>query len=246
MSLSTPQPSTPIPPSFLPLLDAIETQTLISHFHSLVKKRTIPHMTESKATPLEFHETLGVGQCYIYKSSLKATTVEATVVTSVLVESPQYQDKWAFSSTNLENSPIKELNTTTSGRDSDDLIKLGNQLRYKELTERMTSMESSMAEMKDMMKQMMEHFKSQPSTQQITNELWKSVQPIIQAQRNLADINHNTHMELVRNMVEARYKVTQAYIKAIREHLVKTTVSAPAIVLQKEVEDNAKRGRMIS
>ncbi|MFS7986823.1 hypothetical protein Hanom_Chr11g01014741 [Helianthus anomalus] len=68
------------------------------------------------------------------------------------------------------------------------------------------------------------------------------MQPIIQAQRNLADINNNTHMELVRNMVEARYKVTQAYTKAIREHLVKTTGSAPATVLQDEDEDDAKKG----
>ncbi|MFS7998342.1 hypothetical protein Hanom_Chr12g01152591 [Helianthus anomalus] len=106
----------------------------------------------------------------------------------------------------------------------------------------MTYMESSMAEMKSIMKQMLKHSESQPSTQQITNELLKSVQPIIQAQRNLADINHNTHMELIRNMVEARYKVTQADIKAIREHLLKTTGSAHPTVLQEEVEDDAKKG----
>ncbi|MFS7935752.1 hypothetical protein Hanom_Chr05g00407231 [Helianthus anomalus] len=72
----------------------------------------------------------------------------------------------------------------------------------------MSSIESSLAEMKYMMKHMMGHSKSQPSSQQIANELRKSVQSIIQAQRNLADINHNTHMELIRNMVEARYKFT--------------------------------------
>ncbi|MFS7937505.1 hypothetical protein Hanom_Chr05g00428341 [Helianthus anomalus] len=110
----------------------------------------------------------------------------------------------------------------------------------------MISMESSMAEMKDMMNQMMKHSKSQPSIQKIANELWKSVQPIIQAQRNLADINHNTHIELIRNMIESKFKVTQADIKALREHLVKTNGSAPATVLQEEVEDDAKRGRMIS
>ncbi|MFS7937504.1 hypothetical protein Hanom_Chr05g00428331 [Helianthus anomalus] len=71
MSLSTPQTSTPISPTFLPLLDAIETQTLINPFHSPVKESTLPHMTEyeenrfanpeaaEEATPLKFHETLG-------------------------------------------------------------------------------------------------------------------------------------------------------------------------------------------
>ncbi|MFS7970777.1 hypothetical protein Hanom_Chr09g00824891 [Helianthus anomalus] len=106
-----------------------------------------------------------------------------------------------------------------------------------EVTDRMTSMESSMVEMKNMMKQMLEHSKSQPLTQQIADELWKSVQPIIQAQRNLADIHHTTHMELIRNMVEARYKVTQSDFKAIREHLLKTVGFAPPTVL-----DDAKNG----
>ncbi|MFS7938768.1 hypothetical protein Hanom_Chr05g00443651 [Helianthus anomalus] len=93
-----------------------------------------------------------------------------------------------------------------------------------------------------MMKQMLEHSKSQPLTRQIADELWKSVQPIIQAQRNLDDINHNSHMELIRNMVEARYKVTQADIKAIREYHLKTTGSAPPTVLLEEVEDDDKKG----
>ncbi|MFS7937496.1 hypothetical protein Hanom_Chr05g00428241 [Helianthus anomalus] len=171
MSLSTPQTSTPIPPTFLPLLDAIETQTLISPFHS-------------PATPLKFDETLGgnsieaatttgepidfqLDSGYIYKSSLKATTIDAIIVTYVPIGSPQYQDKGAFGSTNLENSLAKEPNTITSCRDLDDPIKLGYELRYKELTERMNSMESSLAEMKDMMK----HSKCQPSIQQIANEL---------------------------------------------------------------------------
>ncbi|MFS7917817.1 hypothetical protein Hanom_Chr03g00193651 [Helianthus anomalus] len=214
-------------------------------------------------TPLEFQETLGgsssdaatttgepigfqLDSGFIYKTSLKATTVEATIVTSVPIGSPQYQDKRAFGFDDLENSSIIKPNTTTLGRDSDDPIKLGDELRYKELTGGMSSMESSMAEMKDMIRQMMEHSHNQPTTQQIANELWKFVQPIIQAQRNLADINHNTHMELTRNMVEARYKVTQADIKAIRKHLVKTTGSAPATTFKMKMMVMPKKGIMIN
>ncbi|MFS8002080.1 hypothetical protein Hanom_Chr13g01197921 [Helianthus anomalus] len=52
------------------------------------------------------------------------------------------------------------------------------------------------------------------------------MQPILQSQRNLAEINHNTDIELIRNMVDSRYKVTQHDIKAIREHLVQFTGSA--------------------
>ncbi|MFS7895539.1 hypothetical protein Hanom_Chr00s003210g01710661 [Helianthus anomalus] len=44
-------------------------------------------------------------------------------------------------------------------------------------------------------------------------------------------------------MVEARYKVTQADIKAIREHLVKTIGYAPTTVLPDDDEDDdAKKG----
>ncbi|MFS7987177.1 hypothetical protein Hanom_Chr11g01019421 [Helianthus anomalus] len=57
-----------------------------------------------------------------------------------------------------------EPNQTTSRRNSDDPIKLGDELRYKELMERMTSMESSIEEMKSMMKQMLKNSESQPLT----------------------------------------------------------------------------------
>ncbi|MFS7963173.1 hypothetical protein Hanom_Chr08g00734981 [Helianthus anomalus] len=72
----------------------------------------------------------------------------------------------------------------------------------------MSFIETFVGEMKDMMKQILEVSKSQPSTQQTANELWKSVQPILHAQKNLSEINHNTHMELIRIMVDARYKDT--------------------------------------
>ncbi|KAF5761382.1 hypothetical protein HanXRQr2_Chr16g0764481 [Helianthus annuus] len=210
--------------------------------------------TAEEATPPEFQETIGgsssgattttvesiglqLDSGYILKTPLKATTVEDTIVSFAAVGSPQYQDKVAFVYDDLETSPIIKTNKTTTCRDSGDLIKLGDELRYKKFTDKMT-------EMKEMMKQMLEHSQSQPNTQQIANELWNSVQSILQAQRNLAEINHNTHMELIRNMVDARYKVTQADIEAIREQLVKFTSSAlqQSFMMMKTEEDDAKKG----
>ncbi|MFS8016412.1 hypothetical protein Hanom_Chr15g01368391 [Helianthus anomalus] len=82
--------------------------------------------------------------------------------------------------------------------------------------DRMSSSENSVDEMKDLMKQMLENSKCQPSTQQISQELWNSVQPILAAQRELAELNQNKHMELIRIMIEARYKDTRAYIRGIK------------------------------
>ncbi|XP_022024742.1 transcription factor SFL2-like [Helianthus annuus] len=99
------------------LFDAIETQTQISPSHSPVKESTLPYVTEIEknqsaspqtaeaATPHELHVTLGgssseaatttdetpifqLDSGYIYKSSLKATTVEGTIVNSVPIGSP--------------------------------------------------------------------------------------------------------------------------------------------------------------
>ncbi|MFS7888894.1 hypothetical protein Hanom_Chr00s000002g01600401 [Helianthus anomalus] len=63
---------------------------------------------------------------------------------------------------------------------------------------------------------MLEISKSQPSTLQIADELWKSVQPILHAQKNLSEINHNTHMELIKITVDARYNDTQADIRVLK------------------------------
>ncbi|MFS7987634.1 hypothetical protein Hanom_Chr11g01025221 [Helianthus anomalus] len=119
MSLSTPQPSTQVPPTFLPLFDAINTQLQLNPSHSPVQESTLPHVTKfeetqfanpqttEEATPFEFYETVGgssseaatttgepigfqLGSGFIYKTSLKAKTSEATIVSSVPVGSPQY------------------------------------------------------------------------------------------------------------------------------------------------------------
>ncbi|MFS7911790.1 hypothetical protein Hanom_Chr02g00122231 [Helianthus anomalus] len=74
--------------------------------------------------------------------------------------------------------------------------------------ERLSNIETTVADMKDMMKQLVNASKSQPTAQQLSQELWNSVQPILATQRDLAEINHNSHMELIRVMVDARYKDT--------------------------------------
>ncbi|KAJ0480135.1 hypothetical protein HanIR_Chr13g0628031 [Helianthus annuus] len=223
--------------------------------------QSVVPQTVEEVTPLEFHETLGgnlsgaatttiesiglqLDSGYILKTPLNATTVEAITVTSVPVGSPQNQEKRQFVYDDLESSPIIKTNIITTCRNSDDPIKLGDEFRYKELTDRMALMETSVADMKEMLKYMMELSKSQPSTQQIANELWNFVQPILHAQKNLAEINHNTHMELIRNMVDARYKDTQADIKDNKEHLVKITGSAPTTIIQDgdDDDDDAKKG----
>ncbi|MFS7968903.1 hypothetical protein Hanom_Chr09g00802941 [Helianthus anomalus] len=140
----------------------------------------------------------------------------------------------------MESSPVIKTNTTTYGGNSDGPIKLGDELRYRELTDRMSSVENLAGEIKRMMKQMLEVSKSLPSHQQITQELWNYVQPILAAQRELAEPNHNKHMALIRVMVEARYKDTQADIKGIKEFLQKLTGSSPAPIFEKNDDDHAK------
>ncbi|MFS8026423.1 hypothetical protein Hanom_Chr16g01486571 [Helianthus anomalus] len=50
-------------------------------------------------------------------------------------------------------------------------------------------------------------------------------------------------MTLIRNMVEARYKDTQAEIKAIKEALTKMTGTAPAPIFEDDDDqDDAKKG----
>ncbi|MFS8033850.1 hypothetical protein Hanom_Chr17g01574401 [Helianthus anomalus] len=57
-SLSSPQPSTPIPPTFLLLFDAIETQIHLSPYHSLVKESTLSYVTQSEQFNLLAHKQL--------------------------------------------------------------------------------------------------------------------------------------------------------------------------------------------
>ncbi|MFS8017413.1 hypothetical protein Hanom_Chr15g01380081 [Helianthus anomalus] len=104
----------------------------------------------------------------------------------------------------------------------------------------MSSIENTVGEMKDLMKQLVGASKSQPSRQEITQELWDSMQPILVAQRELAELQHNSHMELIVVMVEARYKDTQADIRDIKESLAKLTGTSPTPIFENEDQDDAK------
>ncbi|MFS7930878.1 hypothetical protein Hanom_Chr04g00349431 [Helianthus anomalus] len=205
----------------------------------------IPQTVE-EVTPLEFHEILDGSS-----SGGATTNVESTdlhldssfISKTPLKETTVNQEKGASASDDLESIPITKADTTTSGGNSDDPIKLGDELRYRELTARMSSFENTVGEMKDMMKQLLEASKSQPSHQQITQELWNFVQPILAAQRELAEINHNSHMELIRIMVEARYKDTQADIRVIKESLARLIGTSLHLFLKRKMKIMPKRGR---
>ncbi|MFS7930454.1 hypothetical protein Hanom_Chr04g00344541 [Helianthus anomalus] len=154
-----------LPPTILPLLKEIDIdQTHISSSHTPIHESSPLHVTESEhtslanpstaedATPHDLHVTFGgssseaattnvetsvshLDRGYIPKTSLKATIVEATTVTTVPVGGPQYQDKGASDIDDMGFISMEIPDTTTTGGSSDDLIKLGDELRYKEYRE---------------------------------------------------------------------------------------------------------------
>src|ERR1043165_4153156 len=151
----------------------------------------------------------------------------------------------------MDSPPRTEPDTTTTGRNPDDPVNLGDGLKYQELTARVQSIETSVAAIKSDIKTILGSLatltKSQPSTADIASELWKSVSPIIIAHRKLADQTYETYMAEIRNMVDARYNDTHADIQAIKGHLLKTTGSAPTTILRDEDDDeftadDAKKG----
>ncbi|XP_021975328.1 uncharacterized protein LOC110870455 [Helianthus annuus] len=276
-SLSTPLSISPIPPSIIPLFDAIEIQTQSSPSHQHITESTtstlavsepiqlVNPQTTEEATPLEFHEILAgsssgtattdVGSTdlhldtsFINKNPLKATTAEATKVSTGEISkvttaegSPRYREKGASVDENLETPPVSTADTTTTGGKLDDPIKLGDDLKYQDLTERLSTIETTIATMNDSISFLVEASKSQSTRQQYSQELWNDVQPILVAQRELLAAQHKTEMDFVRVMVDARYKDTQADIRGIKEALVKLTGTTPAPVFEKE-DDDAKKG----
>ncbi|MFS7945439.1 hypothetical protein Hanom_Chr06g00524331 [Helianthus anomalus] len=138
----------------------------------------------------------------------KLTTGVLSKVTTAKERSPQYQEKGASVDETSETPHGSKADTTTTSGKSDDPINLGNGLKYQDLTERLSTIETIVHSMNQSIQTLVEASKIQPTHQQLSQKLWKLVQRILTAQRELAEIQHNTHMELIRNMVEARYKDT--------------------------------------
>ncbi|KAM0054974.1 hypothetical protein Hdeb2414_s0006g00200771 [Helianthus debilis subsp. tardiflorus] len=148
--------------------------------------------TVEEVISVEYYETLGgslsgaatttvepigdqLDSGYIIKTPLKATTDEVTTVISASLGSPQNEEKGASVSDDMGTSPIIKIKTITTGGNSDDPIKVGDEFTYKDLTVGVSKIETDVAEMKELIKQMIELFKSQPSRQEIANELWNSM-----------------------------------------------------------------------
>ncbi|MFS8007410.1 hypothetical protein Hanom_Chr14g01260691 [Helianthus anomalus] len=106
--------------------------------------------------------------------------------------------------TSMENPDI-----TATGGSSGYPIKLGDELRYQDLMERVSNIETSVADIKSMMQQMLETSKSQSSAPS-TVELWEHLYPLLQTQREHVDLQHEKHMQMFRNLVDATYKETLA------------------------------------
>ncbi|MFS7938833.1 hypothetical protein Hanom_Chr05g00444401 [Helianthus anomalus] len=117
----------------------------------------------SEATTTTIGTTVSqLDSAYIAKTSLKAATIESTIVYPLTVGSPQNQEQGAFGS---------KPNTTTSGRNLDDPINLGDGLRYQELTERVTKKESSIDEIKEIMKTLVQNSRTPPTNVEISREI---------------------------------------------------------------------------
>ncbi|MFS7912080.1 hypothetical protein Hanom_Chr02g00125621 [Helianthus anomalus] len=67
-------------------------------------------------------------------------------------------------------------------------------------------------------------------------------QPMLHKQRQHADQQHEIQLQMIRNVMEARYKDTQANIKAIKAHLFQTTGTSPPTIIYVENPDDAKKG----
>ena len=63
----------------------------------------------------------------------------------------------------------------------------------------------------------------------------------------MVDQQHAIHVQELRNMLESRFRNTQADIKAIKAHILETTGTAPPTILfiDQLPPDNAKKGEKI-
>ncbi|MFS7999450.1 hypothetical protein Hanom_Chr12g01166321 [Helianthus anomalus] len=86
-----------------------------------------------------------------------------------------------------------------------------------------------------------------PSPTDVTNELWNLFQPFLHQQFQLAEQQHEQHVQNLKKAMESRFRDTNNDIKAIKGHLLTTTGTAPPTVLYIDElhADNAKKGEKI-
>ncbi|MFS7916713.1 hypothetical protein Hanom_Chr03g00180561 [Helianthus anomalus] len=77
-------------------------------------------------------------------------------------------------------------------------------------------------------------------------KLWQLFQPMLHQQRQYADQQYEVQLQMFRNMMEARYKDTQADIKVIKAHLLQTTGTSPPTIVSVENPDDAKKGEKVN
>ena len=155
---------------------------------------------------------LQLGSGFINKTSLEAIPYIAPLPTtsgfiyptgiikrlsSVEGRRPQYQEKGASVVSVWNKFPTSATDKTTVSGKSDDPIKLGDDLKYQKLTDRVEKLDNSVAELKNMLQQLLQVQKVQstvvppqaPALQQApaTNELWNLFQPYLHHQAQLAD-----------------------------------------------------------
>ncbi|XP_021991968.1 mucin-17-like [Helianthus annuus] len=192
-------------------------------------------------TPLKAISSLGTK---VSTGVFKLTTGVLTKVTTAEERSPQYQEKGAAVDEPLETSPGPTADTTSAGGKSNDPIKLGDGLKYQNLTERVTNLETSVADIKNMLQQLLQSSKSRSiasSSTTTTSELWQLLQPLFHQQRKYNDQQHQIQLQMLKNVMESRYKDTQADIKAIKAHLLQTTGTSPPTIVYVENPNDAKK-----
>ncbi|MFS7898251.1 hypothetical protein Hanom_Chr11g01013221 [Helianthus anomalus] len=168
--------------------------------------------------------------------SVEATTTVETTVSQldsgfIVKTSLKYLEKGALG---LKPS------ITTSGGNSDEPIRLGDGLRYKELMERVSKIESFVNEISYMMKTLVQNSRPPPTNVEIAKEIWTRASMYLQLQKQSADATHNMHMELIKNAIDVRYNDTKVEIKDIKDHLLQTTSTTPT--LPKYTKGDARKG----
>ncbi|MFS8020990.1 hypothetical protein Hanom_Chr16g01422231 [Helianthus anomalus] len=234
---------------------------------------TLGGSSSGAATTTVGSTDLQLDSCYINKTPLKAISSMATSITtsvlnlttgsikgisSVEERSPQYQEKGASMDDFWDSIPKSHIDTTTTGGDSDDPTHVGDDSRYQELTDRVEKLEGSVAEIKEMVQEILKAQKAQTTAVPAqasapqafaANELWNIFQPMLEQQQQMAAKKHALQVQMLANMVESRFKDTQADIKATKASIQQNAQSekGPSTIffMDTPLADNAKKGEKI-